>query len=258
MADVGGVLAGRRWLRRTWPFPHVVAQEVFRPDFYAAMAQELHAVLERGLSELPTKNQFSRSMSGYDAYGINLDRLAPGVLGFFVTPEWRDLLSGLFGIGVTPYVFAGAHHHTPAGASGNIHNDLNPLWFPRADRMTIQSPNDEICNFRTGVGRLDASGKVQVVRGVAMIFFLLNDTWRPGEGGETGLYTSAHCAVAEPAVRVPPLNNSLLAFECTPNSYHAYMTSPRWPRTSVIMWVHRPLEEAIEKYGAEKLERWRE
>jgi hypothetical protein len=254
--DLAEILAHRKWLRRPWPFPHVIARDVFRRDFYGALAGQLREILSRGLSEAPARDRFSRSIPGYDAYGIGLDRALPGPLAIFLSPLWRDLLSGLFGIGVTPYVFAGAHYHATGSKSGFVHNDFNPTWFPRAATMQIQTPNHELCAYRSGVGPLDASRKIEVVRGAAMIFFLLNDGWRPGDEGETGLYDSARRPVSEPGVRVAPENNCLVAFECTPHSFHAYLTNTRLPRTSIIMWVHRPLEEAAEKYGRENLERW--
>jgi hypothetical protein len=257
MVDVASSLAGRDWLRRDWPFPHVVAWDVFRPEFYDALAGQMRGILARGLSETAARGRFSRSIPGYDAYGFSLDGATEGPLALFLSAEWRDLLADLFDVPMTPYVFAGAHHHTPRSASGNVHNDLNPGWFPRANGTAIQVPNNDVCNFRTGVGRLDDAAKIQVVRGVAMILFLLNDGWRPGDGGETGLYASRGSA-ARPAVRIPPRNNSLLAFECTPRSYHTFLSNCRLPRTSVIMWIHQPLETAIARHGADRLERWPE
>src|SRR5207244_10936887 len=109
---------------------------------------------------------------------------------------------------------------------------------------------------KTGDGSLLASEKVEVVRGVAVIFFLLNDGWQPGDGGETGLFADRHSAIGEPELRCPPESNTLVMFECTPHSFHAFLGGNRRPRTSVIMWVHRTREDAIAKYGEERLERW--
>jgi hypothetical protein len=121
----------------------------------------------------------------------------------------------------------------------------------------IQVPDQTVCAYKTGEGTLPASEKIEVLRGVALIFFLMNDGWRPGDGGETGLYASAQDAISRPAARCPPENNSLVAFECTPHSFHSYLANGRLPRSSIIMWVHRPLEEGIARYGAERIERWK-
>jgi 2OG-Fe(II) oxygenase superfamily len=250
------ILANRSWLRRAWPFPHLVARNVFTPQFYKALGAELQDILDRGFSEAPSGERFSRSIPGYDAYGISLQQPSPGPLALFLSPAWRDMMCNLFGISATPYVFAGAHHHAVGSKAGFIHNDFNPVWFPLAVDGEIQTPNHQLCSYRTGTGSLDESRKVEVVRGAALIFFLLNDGWRPGDGGETGLYGSGRANISEPADRCPPENNSLLAFECTPRSFHTYLANRRLPRTSIIMWVHRPMGEAVEKYGIERLERW--
>ena len=63
-------------------------------------------------------------------------------------------------------------------------------------------------------------------------------------------------AVTAPAVRVPPLNNSLLVFENTPRARHAFIANQRSPRNSVILWLHRPVEQARLLFGQGALFRW--
>jgi hypothetical protein len=255
MGRLEEILENRAWLRRAKPFPHVVAPQVFTAGFYNALSGMLRAILARGLSETPSPGRFSRNIPGYDSYGIGFDTSLPDPLRVFLSPEWRDMLSDLFGIGRTPYVSAGSHYHAPGSGNGFIHNDYNPVWFQRSTG-TIQVPNNQVCAYKTGAGPLPESEKVQVVRGAVVLFYLLNDGWRVGDGGETGLYTSGHSAIQEPASRCPPVNNSLLAFECTPHSFHAFMKNTRIPRTSIIMWVHRTPEDAASRWSEQDLERW--
>jgi 2OG-Fe(II) oxygenase superfamily len=249
------VLANRAWLRRESPFPHMAARNVFIPGFYNLLAAALTDILSRGLSETPCRDRLSRSMPGYDSYGMGFHRPLEGPLSLFLSVAWRDMLCRLFGVGVTPYVFAGAHYHSIGSKNGFIHNDFNPTWFVRAGEKEIQTP-DPGCSYRNGSGRYDADSKIEVVRGAVIIFYLLNDGWRPGDGGETALYGSGVSPITEPAVCYPPENNSLVAFECTPYSFHTFLQNRRLPRTSIIMWVHRPLEQAAERFGYERLERW--
>jgi 2-oxoglutarate-Fe(II)-dependent oxygenase superfamily protein len=250
------VLASREWLRRESPFPHVIAKDVFQPSFYRALDDQLRQMLARGLSERPDRSRFSRNIPGYDAYGIGMRAPGEGAVALFLSRQWRDMVAAMFGIGTTPYVFAGAHHHTTGSAPGFVHNDFNPVFFPRADGDEIRSPDQDVCSYTTGAGTLPEADKVEVVRGVAVIFYLLNDGWRPGHGGETGLFASATPNVSEAAVRCPPENNSLVAFECTPRSFHTFLSNPGSPRTSIIMWIHRTHEEAAAKFGESRLERW--
>jgi hypothetical protein len=255
MFDLAGILGNRVWVRRPWPFPHVVARNVFRTDVYGAIASEVKQILNLGLSEIPAKHQFSRSIPAYDAYGFGLQSSTEGPLALFVSTAWRDMMCHLFEVSITPYVFAGAHHHLVGSKNGWVHNDFNPVWFPREQLEQIRVPNNELCAYRTGAGSLAESDKVEVVRGAVVIFFLLNDGWCLGDGGEVGLYTS-HTA-SEPAASHAPMNNSLVAFECTPRSFHCFLTNVRLPRTSLIMWVHRPVEEAVARFGEGQLERWK-
>jgi 2OG-Fe(II) oxygenase superfamily len=256
MAPLEDVLSNRTWLRRQRPFPHVVGDNVFREGFYAALAEQLGDILDRRIRKPLASGPSLRSIPGYDAYGLGFDRAQGGALSLFHTTAWRDLLCGLFEIKATPYVFAGAHYHAAGSQDGFIHNDCNPVWFPVAGSEEIQIPNYAICDYKTGAGPLDSAGKVQVVRGVAMIFYVLNDDWRPGDGGETGLYDSKDSDIGSPIARCCPVNNTLVAFECTPSSFHTFISNQRSPRISIIMWVHRSLEDALERFGADRLERW--
>ena len=257
MPNLSDILANREWLWRTWPFPHVVARSVFSADFHEALSEQFRGILDRGLSDTIDGGRFSRSMAGYDAYGIGFDPSTPGALATFMSPEWRDMMCGLFGIGATPYVFAGAHHHAIGSANGFVHNDYNPVWFPRATGAGIQSPNNAICHFRTGAGSLQDSAKVQLVRGAVVLYYLFNDDWQPGDGGETGLFASSRSDISDPVLSCPPINNSLVAFECTPHSFHTFLSNKWRPRNSIIMWVHRTMEEATRKFGDGALERWK-
>jgi hypothetical protein len=257
MVSLPGILAHRTWLRRLSPFPYVIARSVFTAGFYDALASQLRGILARGLCETPSPGRFSRNIPGYDSYGIGFDRSLPEPIAVFLSPEWRDLLSGLFGVPPVPYVFAGSHHHAAGSANGFIHNDYNPVWFPRSSTGAIQTPDNTLCSYKTGAGPLPDSAKVEVVRAVVALFFLLNDGWRPGDGGEIGLFSSAASSLKEPSFLCPPVNNSLIAFECTPNSFHAFLKNTRLPRTSIIMWTHRLTEDAVSCWGERDLENWR-
>lgn len=257
MIALEGILANRTWLRRDDPFPHVVARDVFTPDFYAVLADQIRGMLARGLSETPAHGLFSRNIPGYDSYGIAFDESIGSPADVFLSTAWTNLMNGLFDIGATPYVFAGSHHHAIGSTNGFIHSDFNSVWFPRSTGGRIQIPNDSLCSYTRGIGRLADDEKIQVVRGAVVLFFLLNDGWQPGDGGSIGLFSSSTASTSEPAVSCPPLNNSLVAFECTPRSFHAFLTNCRLPRTSIIMWVHRTMEEAAGRFGEDQLEQWK-
>src|SRR5262245_9927817 len=58
------MMANRVWLRRSWPFAHVVARDVFNPAFYSALSTQLRDLLSKGLSEAPAPRLFSRNIAG--------------------------------------------------------------------------------------------------------------------------------------------------------------------------------------------------
>ena len=234
MFNLANLIANRRWVRHTVPFAHITARDVFTAEFYEDLAGQLSDLIGKGLMEVPTPGCFSRNMKGYDAYGVGLPATTTGPLALFLSKPWRDMMCGLYEVEPTPYLFAGAHHHSEGGRSGFIHNDFNPVWFESTDRDELRTPDASACDFRTGEGPIALCRKVMTVRAVVVIYFLLNDHWQPGAGGETGLYSTSDADIDQPVRRCPPVNNSIVAFECTPASFHAFLANPGLARTSII------------------------
>jgi hypothetical protein len=56
---------------------------------------------------------------------------------------------------------------------------------------------------------------------------------------------------------VPPINNSMLLFECTPYSYHSFISNRRSVRNCLVMWLHRPKEEVTARWGETVIEKWK-
>jgi hypothetical protein len=251
------ILQNRRWERHDRPFPYVYAQGVFTQDFYRSLEAEFNAMLDKGLSEKPAMGRFSRSMPGYDAYGVGFNEELTGNMRVFISPEWHDVMGNLFGVKGTGYINCGAHHHKVGSANGYIHNDFNPVWFPRTGQGRLRHPGHGVCSYKTGAGTLADDQKIEVVRAVVMIYYLANGPWFPGDGGETGFFAGPQGPIDKPVCKIPPFDNSIIMYECTPNSYHSFLRNNRHPRNSIIMWIHRSLEEAVEKWSAEQLERWK-
>lgn len=249
LAGLGDVLANRRWVRNALPFPHVVARNVFTPDFYDALNSEFRRI------EREHPETFHRAMSGYDASGAMLDHYRDGPLGVFVSRPWHDLLAGLFSVAATGDMTASLHHHDPGGQSGWPHNDLNPGWFaePAAGTDEVRLPHDGQVQYHHGT-RPDAVPARETVRAVSALFYLGNPEWEPGDGGETALY--ANGAARVPAATVPPVNNSLVIFECTPFSWHGFVHNRVKPRNSVVMWIHRDKAQVERRWGADSVVHW--
>ncbi len=258
MVEVSELLLSRRWEHRVWPFPHFFAKNVFHESVYRKQANAFQQILDRGLMEVPDEGHFSRSVSGYDVFAFNFHKNLPGFLDIFLSREWHDTISRATGVVATGDVKGGFHHHAIGSASGTVHNDLNPGWFiGTASPDGINLSNNRRCNYHTGKTMEALGAARETVRGTAMIFYLNNPEWRVGDGGETGLYRGSRLPVETPCRRVPPINNSMLLFECTPYSYHAFLSNRHAPRNSVIMWTHRPKDNVLSRWGERSIVKWR-
>jgi hypothetical protein len=251
------LLENRRWLQRTDPFPHVVASNVFTSRLHADLTQQLRELLAKGLSEDCDPQRLSRNIAGYDAYAINLQTGQDGPFGLFLSSAWHDMLARIFDVNATGHVNCGLHHHPVGCSSGWVHNDLNPGWFAETGSNNgVKVAQHHLCNYMSGKRHKPEISVIETIRAVAMLYYFGNAPWRQGDGGSTGLYRSKDDPVDRPAAVVPPINNSLLAFECTPYSFHSYIRNWRSARTCVIMWLHRPKAEAVARWGQRKIVEW--
>jgi len=147
------------------------------------------------------------------------------------------------------------HHHDVGSLSGAPHNDLNPGWFVderSPSGVTVADPS--VCSYTTGRTK-DRRPVVERIRSVALIYYLANPEVYTG-GGETGLYERGTDPVQRPALAVPPVNNSLVAFECTPYSFHSFITNPNVERNCLVMWLHRPKEAVVRRWGSHSIVGW--
>ncbi len=247
------VLDGRRWRLRDYPFPHLWAESVFCRTRYEEMVAEFRTFLTAGGGL-----GFQRNMRGYDATGHGFQPGYHGAFDVFFALEFRDTLSHIFETPVTCDINAALHHHEPGAASGQVHNDLNPGWFlrkPSSDGAEVNLADSVRCSYRYGTTSEPALETVERIRAVAVLYYLDNGPWFPGRGGETGLYPDVTTPVTEPAMVVPPTDNAMLAFACTPTSFHTYLTS-RTPRNSLVLWLHQRKEDAIARWPEHSIVYW--
>jgi hypothetical protein len=243
--DLGDVLSGSTWRRISYPFEHIVADDVFKPDFYTAFEAQVRGLL----------GEFTRNMPTYDATSYVVTSVDEGPLAVLRSRAWHDMIARAIPVAATGDVNIALHHHDVGSLNGTVHNDLNPGWFVdegRADGITMADPSR--CGYWHGAGAVGPA--YERVRAVAVLIYVGNDPWFPGDGGETGLYSAGNQPVDEPSLALPPLNNTLLAFECTPQSFHSFRTNRRTGRTSLIQWLHRSREEAVARWGEDSLVPW--
>ncbi len=244
------IVANRRWQRRLQPFPHLVVQDLFVPS----VADQIDAAVRKIL-----ENEGLPRIARYDATGWGFPADIDWPLRLFSTREWRDLLSHALGVETSPFVNAGIHHHDAGGESGRPHNDLNPVYFAEVEPRdgTVMMRND-LVDLKSGQPSKEGISVTRQVRAVSILYYTANPEWHEGDGGETGLFERPSDPPDRPAWAIPPVNNSLLAFECTPNSFHSFVSNRVSERNSVTMWLHRSDADAVARWGELTLERWHE
>ena len=246
--ELAPILSSRRWQSCSVPFRHIRAEDVFVPEMYEWMAAEFRQRLAAG--------RFARDMPGYDASAMAVTVDDAGAFSTFVSPPWRDLMARLLAPDSTREVNVTLHHHEPASLSGVPHNDLNPGWFVDEHRRSdISVADPAACSYRSGQSRGNRP-VVERIRSVAIIYYLANPNGHRGYSGATGLYEFGSDPVDRPVAIVPPRNNSLVAFECTPFSFHSFITNPSIDRNCVVMWLHRRKEEVVRRWGAHSIVEW--
>ena len=242
------VIANRRWTKHLHPFPHYTAQNVFSRSAYESFVAAF-LELTRGRA---------RYVAKHDTHGVTLAAGLDGPLAFFASRGWRTAIADLLGIDATPHLNIGLHHHEPGSADGFPHNDLNPGWFvdyDGDDGSVLAQP--EVCSYTSGqILRAGATPR-QYVRAAAFLLYLANPPWTEGDGGETGLYRYGSEDAQHPVAAVPPINNSMLLFECTPYSYHGFIGNRRTERNSLVMWWHRERREVVNRWGADVIIEYR-
>ncbi|VFB00439.1 Predicted proline hydroxylase [Nocardia cyriacigeorgica] len=243
------LLGSRHWIRRTEPFPHVYARDVFAPEFYRRLADEF----DRARRE--HADRFAKVADNYGASGIRLTELSNGPLAVFQSREWHDMIAGVAGVEATGDVEASLHSHPVDSPRGWPHNDLAPAWFagaaPGPGEVRVPEPS---VDTKTGPRGTDIVAR-ETVRAVTLLFYLANEPWEPGGGGETALFSRGERG-ARPAKLVPPLNNSLVMFECTPRSWHAFAGANTAERNCVVMWLHRPKADVVRRWGGDRIVQW--
>lgn len=226
--ELAGVLDNRRWLVNRRPFRHVRAGNVFTPSFY----EELRAAFEARVAHDASLHYASK----HDFMGSALQADTSGPLGVFWSPRFHEIFVDIFGVEFSGLVTGGVHRHLPGSRDGFPHNDISP---------------ERLCDLPEGEVLVTGSESVAdgpFVRAVAILYYLNNGPWRPGDGGETGLYHHWSNPVDSATSFAPPLDNTLLAFECTPYSYHSFRSNIR-RRDSVITFLHRRLGGYLDQWG---------
>jgi 2OG-Fe(II) oxygenase superfamily len=193
---------------------------------------------------------------GYDAQIFLLNQESTKLFSSLISTEIIQALANKFNKKLESTIDAALHLHKPGNRSGWIHSDFSPGWF-NADKLDqLQLSNSRGVDYRNGKAASADAKPIMHVRAVTVIYFL-NNEWAANDGGQTGIYDSHQCAVDKPLIAVPPVSNSLLAFECCPHSYHSFISNKNM-RHSITYWCHATPDAIKSRWPIERLAYWNE
>ena len=221
------------------PFPHIIADNFFQDEVYEKLLKHFQSVLNRGFSEEDDATKFHPFLNlkgeyEYDGYVYVPRPEEEPALDIFFTPAWNLFFSKIFKQS-TGWCTSLAYHHHPVGdQTGFVHHDNASRTF---------SPNDQLPNGVIFRENSNHAAAFKEMRAIALLYYLGDNPWKEGDGGETGIYRSKG---ESPIKLVAPKNNRLFAFEISPRSFHAFQENFA-ARSSIVQWFHAPLWQKEKK-----------
>jgi len=240
------------WYEHKSPFTHFRAKNVLTNIAYDKVSTAFNIILDATNNINPENSAYRLRRSGqknYDAWMLRINRELATIFAPFFSEDFLRSLAELVSLPFIPRI-EGALHSSPSNSrTGWIHHDFCSAWFDESNPGEgILYPNNG-CEYFTGK-LVDPSAKpVEYVRAAALIYYLCNDGWRNGDGGETALYGAAKETINTRYDLIKPINNTLFFFRCSPHSYHRFITNPGMTRNSIILWLHMEAGFAESKWG---------
>lgn len=239
------------WQESQLPFRHFSASDVFDATTYQRLSEQFSQILDTtaGLREGRYKMRPAQGANDGLVLGLT-DHLAEAFAPLF-TEAWLRSLAMLLDLNFLPRIEGALHSNPQNSRTGWIHTDCCSAWFDESSSKLdkIMLPPRGRCSYFTGQPKVAEAKPVEYIRAATMIYYLCNDGWKTGDGGETAIY-SQDCETPETLVKlIEPRNNSLLLFECSPRSYHRFITNPGQRRNSIILWLHASVEDALARWG---------
>jgi hypothetical protein len=240
--------SGEWWLEKT-PFRHFRAHDVLSPADYERVATAFTQTMADGATA-----GGKGKTANYDADILGLTPVVARLFDPFFSDPWVEAMHRAMLIPDIHRVDGALHSSAPGSRTGWIHTDFCSAWFDESKPASTTPifPNRAACDYFTGKAKSASARPKEYVRAATMIYFLCNDGWQAGDGGETGLYATAHGHGPE---LVRPVNNSLVFFRCSPHSYHRFVTNPGRTRNSIILWIHETVEAAVSTWGPRAVHR---
>ena len=216
----------------SFPYHHYVLHNVFNEDIYNLIVNDCIKNTKR------TKRYCDLENSKTDYAGklenIPNEKIKKGT-DFFTSDLWKEFNEQIFDLILTKYIALSFHVHDAPAKKGFLHSDFNICSFMKTKKkyQLINAPyaNDEDDDF------------VKVMRSVAFLYYFNNNPELSftGDGG-TDIFDDKRKLFNT----IKATNNSLLCFEITPITYHAFAGSS-YDRFAIVGWLHSTPAKAIRK-----------
>lgn len=229
------------------PYPHMVLDDFFCLSRHTKICQYFEQLKARGIKEEFNPSYLSR-FPGYDAYCWVLEPDVPDPLDVFYSRALRDHFSQIFNLSLSEEVVAEFHHHKVGSKGDCWHDDYNVAYFsPKESATAEMNPWYFQTNYMGG----ESNYKGQVLRqsrALTLIYYFGDFNWQEEDGGETDIGKMVEGELCS-HTKVAPHANRLLAFPCSPLSYHRFLKNHRSIRNSIILWYHSDVESSTRRYG---------
>lgn len=214
----------------TDPYHHVVISNIFKSEVYEEICDIFPALIAKCSGPY---GKSKNATSQYEAYiaSINLkDCTNNHYLSILISDYLKKFLSNLFNIQTNQYIASSAHWHMAPSKSGFIHRDFAVCSFKSSSNIMMSDQYEYTDDSDTNDESI-----VKTMRSLVFLYYLNNPSNLDDYiGGGTGIYTNFNSTLIK---EVRPRNNSLLAFEITPKSYHAYVGA-NFNRSAIVQWYH--------------------
>ncbi|MGX4695380.1 2OG-Fe(II) oxygenase [Streptomyces sp. JNUCC 63] len=247
--SAGGLPTGDWWGYRT-PFRHWRASDVLDAASYQAVSSAFQGILETTAGQQEGPHRLTTGSANYDAQILPVDDDVASLFSPLFSREWIRSLHQIIAVPETRRIDAALHSSPEGSRTGWVHTDFCSGWFDEKPAVAddLVFADRFACDYFTGRLNNKSANPKEYVRAATMIYYLCNDGWSEGDGGETALYGAAQQQDWTTVELVPPLNNTLLLFECSPHSYHRFLANQRRRRNSIILWLHTTVDDAKSRW----------
>ena len=235
--------------RYTKPFVHYRATNVLNEDSYSKISSAFLSILSNKSGDNDCK--LKRFNKNYDTLMLGINSKLAAMFSPFFTEGFLSSVSEFLSKPFVKRIEGGLHSNPRNSLTGYIHTDFCSGWFDESSISDegIIFPERSRCDYFTGAIKSPTAKPVEYIRSATLIYYLCNDGWQAGDGGETALYGASRFNSNTFFDLVPPVNNSLLLFNCSPHSYHRFISNPGKTRNSLILWLHSTVDYAVSRWG---------